>query len=292
MISQTRFVIALGFGLMFMTHVFAQSEDGAFAWPVSTPEAEQVDPQMIATLVQNIEAGTYGRQKSLMILVTASSSHEQYFRGFDQDDQMAMYSATKSWGSALMGVAIRNGDLAGTSVPLAQILTAYPGPFAASPQKLDITLHDILTMRHGLAWDEWSTSFTSPANPVNQMLKTADWWKYVLERPLTAAPDTVFRYSTGTSNLMGAVVYNLTGQRAIDYSNEHLFNHGHHRLSFRNRHHGRTARHRHHQLSDGLDTHGSRHVAQDRRYGKNRPALPRPRRVEVATPAFERLDQY
>jgi hypothetical protein len=136
---------------------------------------------------------------------------------------MAMYSATKSWGSALMGVAIRNGDLENTMVPLAQILTDYPGPFEASPQKLAITLHDLLTMRHGLAWDEWSTFFPDPANPVNQMLKTGDWWKFVLERPLTAAPDTVFRYSTGTANLIGAVIYNLTGQRAIDYSNAHLF---------------------------------------------------------------------
>ena len=78
-------------------------------------------------------------------------------------------------------------------------------------------------MRHGLAWDEWSTFFTNPINPVNQMLNTGDWWKFVLERPMTAAPDTTFRYSTGISNLMGAMIYDLTGQRAIDYSNEHLF---------------------------------------------------------------------
>ena len=194
-----------------------------FTWPLSTPETENIDPDMISTLVSSINDGVYGTQKSLLILRHGKLVHEQYFNGNDQDDLMAMYSASKSWGSALLGVAIRQGDLENEFVPIEQVFPAYANIFMTNPQKQNIRVHDVLTMRHGLAWDEWSTFFTDPANPVNQMTQSSDWWKNVLERPMTTSVDKEFRYSTGTSNLMGGAIYNLTGKSAIEYSVEHLF---------------------------------------------------------------------
>ena len=88
--SQARFVTVLVIGLLFLPPVFAQDETGTFSWPVSTPEAENVDPQMISTLVQSIQDGTYGQQKSLMILRHGKLIHEQYFNGNNKDTLMAL----------------------------------------------------------------------------------------------------------------------------------------------------------------------------------------------------------
>lgn len=195
----------------------------AFDWPHATPEQVAVSEQMLDELAAAVEAGRYGRVKSLLILRHGRLVHEQYFDGYEAGDLMPLYSVTKTWGAALIGIALRNGDLESVELPLEQVFTDYPELFVAAPAKRQIRLHDVLTMRHGLAWDEWSTSFTDPTNPVNQMTRADDWWRFVLSRPLTAAPDSVFRYSTGTANLLGGLILNATARSAEEYAEEFLF---------------------------------------------------------------------
>ncbi len=178
---------------------------------------------MIADLTAAIERGDYGRLKSLLVLRHGRLVHEQYFNGHRRDDLMPLYSVTKSWGSALIGIGIGRQDIPSRETPIEALFPGYADLFIESPRKRQISLEDLLTMRHGLQWDEWSTYFTNPANPVNQMTRSGDWWRYVLSRPATAEPDSVFRYSTGVSNLMGGVIWSLTGQSALNYSIEHLF---------------------------------------------------------------------
>ncbi len=195
-----------------------------FSWPEATPEQVNIDPRMIADLTAAIERGEYGRLKSLLILRHGLLVHEQYFNGYRQDELMPLYSVTKSWGSALVGIGIDRKEIPSIDTSVEAIFPQYADIFSASPQKRQISLQDLLTMRHGLDWDEWSTYFTHPDNPVYRMTQSADWWRYVLSRPATAMPDSVFRYSTGVSNLMGGFIWSLTGQSALNYSIEHLFN--------------------------------------------------------------------
>ncbi|HET6565200.1 MAG TPA: serine hydrolase, partial [Xanthomonadales bacterium] len=195
----------------------------AFDWPVAEPAEVGMDPVMFDQLDAAVRQGQYGQVKSLLVLRHGKLVYEGYFRGASVNDLQPLYSVTKSWGSMLVGIAIARGELQGLDQPLADVFTQYSSVFNSAPGKRDITIKDILTMRHGLAWDEWSTSFTDPANPVNQMTKAADWWQFVLSRPQTAAPGAAFRYSTGTSNLMGGLIHSATGLSAIDYSRQHLF---------------------------------------------------------------------
>jgi len=194
-----------------------------FAWPRAEAQSVGIDPAMLVQLEAAVKAGSYGHIKSLLVLRHGKLVYENYFNGYREQDLLPLYSVSKSWASALIGIALQQGELDSVDRPLYQILTQYSSLFNASPAKRSIRLRDILTMRHGLAWDEWSTSFTDPLNPVNQMTRAADWWQYVLSRPMTASVDEDFRYSTGTSNLLGAVIFKLTGQSAVDYSRDQLF---------------------------------------------------------------------
>lgn len=207
--------------LLLCPGVSARAE--VFVWPEASPEEVDIDPGMIADLVAAINRGDYGRLKSLLILRHGRLVHEQYFNGYRRDQLMPLYSVTKSWASALTGIGIGRGDLPGVDASIDQVFPGYANIFSLDPEKSSIRLQDILTMRHGLEWDEWSLFFTNPANPVYQMTRSDDWWEYVLSRPLTAAPGSVFRYSTGVSNLLGGAIWGLTGMSALDYSIEHLF---------------------------------------------------------------------
>ena len=201
----------------------ASMQTAAFEWPESAPQEVNIDPVMLDTLVTRINHGNYGTVKSLLVLRHGKLVREEYFNGFDQDDLMVMYSATKSLASTLIGIGIRNGDLPGVNTPIDSIFTDYSHIFSSNFRARQINMRDLLTQRHGFAWDEWSTFFSNPINPVLQMAQAADWWEYVLSRPVTAEPDTVFRYSTGVSNLMGLAIYNQTRMTAEQYAAQHLF---------------------------------------------------------------------
>jgi CubicO group peptidase (beta-lactamase class C family) len=192
-------------------------------WTLATPAEVDISPEMVADLSQAVREGRYGAVKSLLILRHGRLVHEEYFDGYGQSDLMPLFSVTKSWGSALVGRLLQDGYLAGVEVGIDEVFSAYGDIFQADSAKRDIRMHDLLTMRHGLEWDEWSTYFTDPLNPVYQMSRADDWWRFVLSRPQTAAPDTVFRYSTGVANLMGGAIWSLTGQTAEEYAAEQLF---------------------------------------------------------------------
>jgi len=212
---------ALFLSIWLGAHAFALA--APFEWPPAEAAAVGIDPAMLAVLDQKTRQGDFGQVKSLMLLRHGKLVYEAYFRGHGPNDLFPLYSVTKSWASAVIGIAIMRGDISGVDEPLDAIFHQYPAPFLASPAKRTITLQDVLTMRHGLAWDEWSTWFTDPANPVNQMTKSPDWWAFVLDRPMTAPADSVFRYSTGVSNLLGGVVWTTIGQSAAEFALDHLF---------------------------------------------------------------------
>lgn len=193
-----------------------------FEWPRSTPAQVNVSEAGLADLENELRSGTYGQVTSFLLLRHGKVAFERYFRGHTEQSEVPLYSVTKSWASALMGAAVAQGRLA-VDQSLETLMPGYAPVFQRTPSLREIQLQDLLTMRHGLAWDEWSTAFTNSMNPVNQMTRAADWWESVLTRPVTAAADTVFRYSTGVSNLLGGIVYEQMGVSADEYAQTTLF---------------------------------------------------------------------
>jgi len=216
-------VYVVFFVLVFILCPGVTARADVFLWPETSPDSVDIDPQMLSQLTTAIQRGDYGRLKSVLIVRHGRLVFEKYFNGYRQDDLMPLYSVTKSWGSTLVGIAIGRQDIPGLDASLEELFPSYSALFSDQPAKREILFRDLLSMRHGLEWDEWSTGFTDPKNPVYQMTQSSDWWNFVLSRRLTASPGSVFRYSTGVANLMGGVIWNFTGQSALEYSIEHLF---------------------------------------------------------------------
>ncbi|MBI5958503.1 MAG: serine hydrolase, partial [Chloroflexi bacterium] len=122
---------------------------------------------------------------------------------------------TKSVLSALVGIALRAGDLPGLDERIGYIL---PEAFATIPDqaKREITIRDLITMRSGLDWAEYGPS-------LGQMTGSADWIQSVLELPLIHPPGTVFNYSTGDTHLLSAALQRLTGMSMLEYADIYLF---------------------------------------------------------------------
>lgn len=178
--------------------------------------------QDYAAIDNRLQRGDAGPVTSLVVQRRGAVVHEAYFRGANADELQLLNSATKSVGATLVGIAVRQARLAaGDRLPL--LLPAYDWNSASLRDKRGLELRHVLQMRHGLAWDEFSTSFLDPRNPVVGMLASDDYYLYTLRSPVVAAPGARFDYSTGVSTLMSGVLRNATGLTPQQYAERYLF---------------------------------------------------------------------
>ena len=80
-----------------------------FEWPRSTPAQVNVSEAGLSALENELRSGTYGQVTSFLLLRHGKVAFERYFRGHTEQSEMPLYSVTKSWASALMGVAVAQG---------------------------------------------------------------------------------------------------------------------------------------------------------------------------------------
>jgi CubicO group peptidase (beta-lactamase class C family) len=109
-------------------------------------------------------------------------------------------SASKSIIATLVGIAIARKLIKSVDEP---IVTYFPElKKDPEPRKQTITIEQLLTMRSGL-------ESTSGEN-YGTWVRSRNWVRYVLTRPLVSAPGTDMEYSTGTSHLLSAILTRVT----------------------------------------------------------------------------------
>lgn len=147
---------------------------------------------------------------------------EEYFGGYRRDAKHMIASCTKSFVSALIGIALDQGRLEGVDSRMFRFFPEYER--LMSPGEKDITVSDLLTMTAGFDWDETSTDFkTDPDNILYQMVHSENWTEFVLSRLMLWVPGERFNYCSGCSVLLGSILYKATGLPADLFAEIHLF---------------------------------------------------------------------
>lgn len=164
--------------------------------------------------------GTPGRLRQVTAVVVAHRGRlvaERYAPGYGPATPMLSWSMAKSVLAALLGIAVGEGRL--------ELHAAAPVPEWRAPgdPRAAITLDQLLRMSSGLAFDERYGA----TNDVSRMLFTQpDAGAFAARSPPAAAPDALWSYSSGTSNLLARVLRDLFGGdlgALVRYSRERLF---------------------------------------------------------------------
>ena len=93
-------------------------------WPVSTPAAEGFDPEKLSKLVTRIRAGEYCPYlQALLIARHGRLVTEEYFHGWGPSLLHTLQSVTKSFTSALVGIALSRGEFGDVDE---RVLDFYP----------------------------------------------------------------------------------------------------------------------------------------------------------------------
>jgi len=175
-------------------------------------------------IVFQINNQRYGEVHSLLIAKDDSLIFEKYFNGYSRETKHALYSVTKSFTSALIGICLSKGSIDNINMPLLGFFPEYKNSIANYDSlKEKITIRNLLTMTSGFTWDEWTTLYNDPNNDVVRLIQSNDWIKYVLDRPMSHSPGTYLTYNSGVSNLLSGIITKATGQSARDFARDNLF---------------------------------------------------------------------
>jgi CubicO group peptidase (beta-lactamase class C family) len=206
-------------------------------WDVATPEEVGMSPGPLVDLVNIIRRDEEHRIHGIVVIRHGKLVFEKYFDGFthptlgeepisyDRSTRHLLSSATKSFTTALLGVAIQQGFISGVDE---EVMPYFPEHAdLGEGQKGEITLEDLATMSSGLEWDEWTLPLTDSLNSLTafnkEALESRDAIRWLLEKPMVATPGTVFNYSGGNSNMLGEVIGRAGGMPLNEFAGTYLF---------------------------------------------------------------------
>ena len=181
-------------------------------WPtggwISAPmEEHQVDPGKMNKADRF--AGADPLARALLVVKDGYLVFEKYYGDGDTARCSNLWSVTKSFSSALVGMLIDQNYAASPQQLMAGLMPDYP-------QFNEITLHHVLTMATGLNWEE-------EGKPWVDWIFSDDWVAEALSRGSFSEPGKFFKYSSGNSHFLTALVHYSTGMSTGSFARQYLF---------------------------------------------------------------------
>jgi CubicO group peptidase (beta-lactamase class C family) len=182
-------------------------------WEVSTPEEQGLDPDLVAELFLN--AAEVETIKALLVVKNGHLIAEGYFNGGSVEQDFRIQSATKSYTSALVGIALEQGCLTSLDQKMMEFFPELAERIT-DPRKGQITIRDMLQMRAGYPWEESSAELFD-------LLYSGFRPSNLVDVPLVRDPGADFDYSNLTSHLVGVIVARACETDLKSFAQKHLF---------------------------------------------------------------------
>lgn len=174
-----------------------------------SPQNQGVDPAVLNDVHETFDSFPL---LSSVIVRNGYIVDEYYKDGYDENSVFVLNSASKSVTSALIGIAVDMGLIESVDVPIS---TYFPQVLENGGYWAEITIRHLLTHTSGIDmsdtadWYDWRSS--------------ANWVQYILDRPVTSRPGTVFNYSTGNTHLLSAILQQASGMTLEEFGKRYLF---------------------------------------------------------------------
>jgi len=186
-------------------------------WPIGDKMREGVPSNVnIEKLDKAIaDALAEGNTRGIVIAYDTLFMAEGYGEGFDKNTPLLGWSMTKSITSALIGVLVKDGKLS--------VDEAAPIDEWKNDERSNISLRSLLNMTSGL---EWVEDYGDISDATIMLYNRGDVAKYAISKKAIYPPDSMYYYSSGTSNILAAVVKRCfdNQQTYLDFPRKELFN--------------------------------------------------------------------
>lgn len=174
-------------------------------WQIATPESVGLSSEALARIHRALlSEDRFLGSLGMLVIKDGKLVWETYLRSrADRDHYHHLQSATKGVTSLVFGMARDHGYFPALSQSLGEL---FPEELLGlDPQKATITLQQLLTMTSGIAFD--NVDFDLELYTFHH----ADPLRYILEKPLYAAPGARFYYRNADPQLISYALQRATG---------------------------------------------------------------------------------
>ena len=188
----------------------AAGADGALtpkgAWQKVTPASVGLDA---AALDRLAETARVGKSNCLVVARDGKLAGEWYFRGTNADTTQEIFSATKSFTSTLVGIAVDAGK-----AKLTDRASKWIPEWKGTPSDA-VTVRDLLSNDSGRSW--------SLAQDYVNLIGASDKTAFAIGLTQTSAPGTVWAYNNSAIQTLEHVVAGTLGADVPAAAHDRLF---------------------------------------------------------------------
>ncbi len=183
-----------------------QSTYEPFTWDISNPQAEDLNADILDSAFD--QARQAGFIDALLIIRNGRIVAEEYYNGFGDSTPHTVMSVSKSFLSAMAGIAFERDYLDSLDERMLDYFPEYIYS-GIDPRKYDITIRHLLSMRMGLEHERQNYF---------QIYNSDNWIKTTIEFPLTYNPGERFAYNTFQTHLLSAIITKASGMSTRDFA--------------------------------------------------------------------------
>ncbi len=188
-----------------------QSRGDIFQWQNSPPSEQGLDTEQLILALDEAE-----NRKSIYSVLVIRNGYivaERYYRGYDKDSAFNIRSVSKSFLSAMTGIALENGTINSLNDKMLEFFPEYDNS-NLDTRKRDITLKHLLTMQGGI---------DNEHNNYSRLYGTSNWIQSTIEEPLLYNPGERHSYNTFLTHIISGIITKESGMSTYDFAEEYLF---------------------------------------------------------------------
>lgn len=178
-----------------------------------------LDKALLDELMKKILDGTYKDVHSILIMKDNKLVFEEYFYEHNKHKLHEMRSATKSFISALTGIAIEQGYIKNKKEKVLSYFPEYTFKKDLEAKK-QITIENLLTNQSGLDCDTYNPKAYGNET---EMGYTDDWIQYSLDLPMADSAGGKGQYCSSNPIIMGRIIEKATKMTLPAFAEKTLF---------------------------------------------------------------------
>jgi len=214
------FIFTLLSTLFFISHALADNgrchDIVGENFDTAPPSAESISSDRLLSLISSLDEARYD-VRALLIMRDCKIVFERYKDDLDRQYNHAMYSATKSISSTLVGALMLQGKIRDLDTPVATLIPPPRGLRGDIWNNVErVTLRNFMQMTSG---------FDYKHDPVNNPIYDArqDRVALAIGQKFIAEPGTRFNYSDADALMTGTVIASLADRSLLEFAESTLF---------------------------------------------------------------------
>ncbi|PIF05921.1 MAG: serine hydrolase [Draconibacterium sp.] len=190
-------------------------------WPMGSVVADTIPPginmELLDAALNQAFSGKIPFKGTFAVTVVYKGQiiAEKFADGFNAENKFLSWSMAKSFTNALTGILVKQGKI--------DINKPAPVEEWQKDERRNITVNNLLHMNSGLEWNE---DYGNSSDVNNMLFKKGDMAAFAFSKPLEYQPDSLWEYSSGSTNIVSWIIRKTLGNDADYYAfpRRELFN--------------------------------------------------------------------